>query len=140
VRREGAFEIFDSSGGWSFLFGKLLQSAFGTVHDYKRDVVEIAVGDAKATLANQREEARWRKSKLATVAGTPDAFKGVLSFAKYPAGHVPFKKSSKQVVFDTGQVSDCVCTNIVEGAGLESGQGAVEVERVASAMASPPAR
>jgi hypothetical protein len=50
-----------------------------------------------------------------------EAFKGVLSFAKSPAGHVPSKKSSKEVVFDTSQVSDCVCTDVVEGAGLESG-------------------
>jgi hypothetical protein len=54
MRREGAFEIFDSSSGWSFLFRKPLQSAFGAVHDYKRDIVEITVGDAKAMLANQR--------------------------------------------------------------------------------------
>ncbi|KAJ6513610.1 hypothetical protein C8R47DRAFT_953398, partial [Mycena vitilis] len=52
VRCDGAFEIFDSRGGWSFLFGKPLQAAFGAVHNYVRDVVDIQVGEAKASLSN----------------------------------------------------------------------------------------
>jgi hypothetical protein len=56
VHHEGTFEIFDSDAGWSFLFGKPLQSAFGAVHNYKWDIVEIAVGGTKVTLANQQGE------------------------------------------------------------------------------------
>ncbi|KAK6992435.1 hypothetical protein R3P38DRAFT_3434496, partial [Favolaschia claudopus] len=52
VRCEGRFEIFDSGGGWEFLFGKPLQAAFGAVHDYGRDLIDIAVGTSKATLPN----------------------------------------------------------------------------------------
>jgi hypothetical protein len=74
------------------------------------------------------------------MAGAPDAFKGVLSFAETPMGHVPSKKSSEQNVFDTRQISDHVRTEVMKGAELESGQGVVEGECVASAMVSPPAR
>jgi hypothetical protein len=56
VRHEDVFKIFDSGGGWLFLFGKLLQTTFGVMHNHKRDIVKITVGDAKATLANQRGE------------------------------------------------------------------------------------
>ncbi|KAJ6599397.1 hypothetical protein B0H10DRAFT_2231366 [Mycena sp. CBHHK59/15] len=92
VRRKGAFEIFDSGGGWQFLFGKPLQTA---VHDYKRDVVDIGVGDARASLANQRGTSRWGTLKPARAAGAPEAFKGVFSSAKAPVRHVPSKTPSK---------------------------------------------
>ncbi|KAF8153653.1 hypothetical protein K438DRAFT_1522675, partial [Mycena galopus ATCC 62051] len=41
VRVRGSFEVFDSGGGWTFLFGKPLQTALGAIHDYKKDVVSI---------------------------------------------------------------------------------------------------
>ena len=38
---EGSFEVFDSGGGWDFLFGKTLMTAFEAVHDYAVDEVFI---------------------------------------------------------------------------------------------------
>lgn len=37
----GEFEVFDSKGGWTFLFGKLLLRRFRASHDYYSDVVTI---------------------------------------------------------------------------------------------------
>jgi hypothetical protein len=54
VRHEGTFEIFDSDAGWSFLFGKPLQSAFGAVHDYKWDIVESQSGAPRRHLPISR--------------------------------------------------------------------------------------
>jgi hypothetical protein len=53
VRAQGVFEVFDSGGGWEFLFGKPLQTTFTAVHDYKRDTVEIEAAGKRATLTNQ---------------------------------------------------------------------------------------
>jgi hypothetical protein len=41
IRIEGEFEVFNSDGGWDFLFGKPLLRASKAVHDYKIDVVTI---------------------------------------------------------------------------------------------------
>jgi hypothetical protein len=49
----GSFEVFDSSGSWSFLFGKPLMKAFDAVHYNARDVVTIACGGHTAMLCNQ---------------------------------------------------------------------------------------
>ena len=38
---EGSFKVFDSGGGWDFLFGKTLMTAFEPVHDYAVDEVFI---------------------------------------------------------------------------------------------------
>lgn len=38
---EGQFEVFDSHGGWSFLFGKPLLRAFKALHDHGLDTVSI---------------------------------------------------------------------------------------------------
>jgi len=35
----GSFEVFDSSRGWDFLFGKRLMTVFSTIHNYSTDVV-----------------------------------------------------------------------------------------------------
>lgn len=40
-QRRGQFEVFDSNGSWSFLFGKPLLQAFEAIHDYKRDVIQL---------------------------------------------------------------------------------------------------
>jgi hypothetical protein len=126
VRREGTFEIFDSGGGWEFLFGKPLQAAFGAIHDYRRDIVDIEVGGVTASLPNQRGLSRWKGFKPAKVAGVPDAFKGVLSFANTPARHVPSRNSRKLNIFDAKMVADQ--TDIKETSGMERErtEGAVE--------------
>jgi len=41
TKAHGEFEVFDSGGGWKFLFGKLMLHAFKAVHDYRTDEVDI---------------------------------------------------------------------------------------------------
>ncbi|KAG6806208.1 hypothetical protein H0H92_012234 [Tricholoma furcatifolium] len=53
--REAAFEVFDSGGGWDFLFGKRLLTTFGAVHDYISDTIQLSVDGACTTLHNQIE-------------------------------------------------------------------------------------
>jgi hypothetical protein len=38
---QGQFEVFNSGGGWGFLFGKPLLWLFNTVHDYNTDTVMV---------------------------------------------------------------------------------------------------
>ncbi|KAJ7036657.1 hypothetical protein C8F04DRAFT_898906, partial [Mycena alexandri] len=52
VKVNGAFEVFDSQGGWDMLLGKPLQAALGVIHDMKRDVVTLEAGGKTATLHN----------------------------------------------------------------------------------------
>jgi hypothetical protein len=53
VSRTGAFEVFDSNGAWSVLFGKPLLKMFKVVHDYDSDIVKIPKGDDWTELENQ---------------------------------------------------------------------------------------
>jgi hypothetical protein len=53
---EGSFEVFDSGGGWDFLFGKRLMTAFAAVHDYAAD--EVFIPERQLTLRNQHDIAR----------------------------------------------------------------------------------
>ncbi|KAF8871676.1 hypothetical protein BD779DRAFT_1453601, partial [Infundibulicybe gibba] len=39
--RDATFEVFDSAGGWEFLFGKPLLRLFGAKQNFAEDVVEI---------------------------------------------------------------------------------------------------
>ncbi|KAJ7439824.1 hypothetical protein FB451DRAFT_1415471 [Mycena latifolia] len=103
VHTGGAFEVFDSGGGWSFLFGKPLQTAFGAVHDYGQDTITLTVGGTRVTLRNQRGDPWWKKLKLAETAGVPEAFTGVISFAETPARRVHFTKSITYGSFDKHQ-------------------------------------
>ncbi|KAF8150280.1 hypothetical protein K438DRAFT_1624551, partial [Mycena galopus ATCC 62051] len=52
VSIRGTFEVFDSGGGWTFLFGKPLQAVFSVVHNYKQDVVSIEAEGKRASLEN----------------------------------------------------------------------------------------
>lgn len=49
----GAFEVFDSNGAWSVLFGKPLLKTFKAIHDYDSDIVRIPKGDSWTELKNQ---------------------------------------------------------------------------------------
>ena len=49
----GSFEVFDSGGGWDFLFGKRLMTAFSAVHDYATD--EVFLPTHQLTLQNQHD-------------------------------------------------------------------------------------
>ena len=50
IRMEGEFEVFDSGGGWKFLFGKPLLRRFQAIHDYDTDTVSIQSERNTATL------------------------------------------------------------------------------------------
>ena len=49
----GSFEVFDSSGGWDFLFGKRLMTAFSVIHNYAMD--EVFLPSQQCTLRNQHQ-------------------------------------------------------------------------------------
>ena len=53
VEAQGEFEVFDSGGGWAFLFGKPLLCAFKARHNFEDDTVTV-MGDNSAltTLGN----------------------------------------------------------------------------------------
>ena len=53
----GSFKVFDSCGGWDFLFGKRLLTAFSAVHDYATD--EVFLPTQQHTLQNQYNIATW---------------------------------------------------------------------------------
>lgn len=53
VRTRGQFEVFNSGGGWAFLFGKPMLQAFRAIHDYNNDSIKIANDSRSATLMNQ---------------------------------------------------------------------------------------
>ncbi|KAG5633621.1 hypothetical protein H0H81_006479, partial [Sphagnurus paluster] len=53
IQVEASFEVFDSGGGWDFLFGKRLMRLFNVIHDYANDIVQIRKGERRATLNNQ---------------------------------------------------------------------------------------
>ncbi|KAG1776196.1 hypothetical protein EV702DRAFT_1198505 [Suillus placidus] len=55
VKAEGEFEVFDSGGGWRFLFGKPLLCAFKAVHEYETDTVHITGKNKSRTIYNQSE-------------------------------------------------------------------------------------
>jgi len=41
IHIEGEFEVFNSGGGWKFLFGKPLLRCFQAVHNFDTDMVSI---------------------------------------------------------------------------------------------------
>ena len=53
VRAKGDFEVFNSGGGWGFLFGKPLLQAFAAIHDYTPDSIAIASKSHEATIHNE---------------------------------------------------------------------------------------
>ncbi|KAJ6459056.1 hypothetical protein C8R45DRAFT_769409, partial [Mycena sanguinolenta] len=52
VRIHGVFDVFESGGGWEVLVGKPIMAALGAIHDTKRDIITITVGERTATLGN----------------------------------------------------------------------------------------
>lgn len=92
LRLQGEFEVFDSGSGWTFLFGKPLQTAFGAIHDYKRDEVTIEVGEKRAVLTNQHGKPWWTNFKPAGDASERAASTGVHLLANTPVRRVHFTK------------------------------------------------
>ncbi|KAG2336352.1 hypothetical protein BDR05DRAFT_896846, partial [Suillus weaverae] len=52
VQVKGEFEVFNSGGGWAFLFGKPLLQSFKAEHDYKTDSIRISDDSQSATIYN----------------------------------------------------------------------------------------
>jgi hypothetical protein len=46
---QGQFEVFNSGGGWGFLFGKPLLWLFNTIHNYDTDTVTVRDPNTKVT-------------------------------------------------------------------------------------------
>jgi hypothetical protein len=46
-------EVFDSGGGWSFLFGKPMLRTFKANHDYEWDMIQVRDNQSIAELRNQ---------------------------------------------------------------------------------------
>ncbi len=132
----GQFEVFDSNGSWSFLFGKPLLQAFEAVHDYKTDVIKLPGGQPSDVLSSSTstpatpgpaarcKDYEWEAfnwDKRATLAGglTPP-LREVL--------HVTHNIMS-QTNIDTHALSDQneprpVCHITEDGADLEYDEGA----------------
>jgi hypothetical protein len=53
IKFMGEFEVFDSKGGWAFLFGKPLMCAARATHNFETDVVSICSEMGMITLSNQ---------------------------------------------------------------------------------------
>ncbi|KAG0694730.1 hypothetical protein DFH29DRAFT_1006073 [Suillus ampliporus] len=53
VRAKGDFEVFNSGGGWAFLFGKPLLQSFKAEHNYQSDTIKIINGPQSTTIHNQ---------------------------------------------------------------------------------------
>ena len=54
VKATGEFEVFDSGGGWDFLFGKPLLRAFKALHDYECDTITVKGPCVQSLLANAK--------------------------------------------------------------------------------------
>ena len=52
LRVEGEFKIFESAGGWEFLFGKLLLHRFKALHNFNTDTVTVQSEHKSITLHN----------------------------------------------------------------------------------------
>ncbi|KAG2338082.1 hypothetical protein BDR05DRAFT_837971, partial [Suillus weaverae] len=52
VWTRGEFEVFDSGGGWKFLFGKPMLHAFKVIHEYEADMVHITGNGVSTTIYN----------------------------------------------------------------------------------------
>lgn len=57
----GEFEVFDSGGGWSFLFSKPLLRQFKAIHDYEDDTIQIRQLGESETLSNQWKDLSYAK-------------------------------------------------------------------------------
>jgi hypothetical protein len=71
ISHEGAFEIFDSNGAWSVLFGKPLLKKFKAVYNYDPDIITIPKGNNWTTLQNQHQS-EGRTQPLLPVNGNPN--------------------------------------------------------------------
>ena len=88
LQREGSFEVFDSKGSWSFLFGKPLLQAFSVVHDYSTDTVELP-GPTREILPNKSKTFTWDafhwEKRESLMGGESPPSRAVLAVTQLPA-------------------------------------------------------
>ncbi|KAG1723796.1 hypothetical protein EDB19DRAFT_1834464 [Suillus lakei] len=63
VRTQGEFEVFDSGGGWRFLFGKPMLHTFKAIHEYETDTVQISGNGVSTTIHNQNQALLQNETK-----------------------------------------------------------------------------
>ena len=56
IKTQGEFEVFDSGGGWKFLFGKPLLHAFRAIHEYETDTIHISGKGGTTMIHNQGQD------------------------------------------------------------------------------------
>jgi hypothetical protein len=64
IRAKGEFEVFNSGGGWGFLFGKPMLQAFRAIHEYETDTIHILDQQWGITLFNQIMDTPSKKANL----------------------------------------------------------------------------
>ncbi|THU92472.1 hypothetical protein K435DRAFT_593696, partial [Dendrothele bispora CBS 962.96] len=52
IEAPASFEVFDSGGSWSLLFGKPLLEQFKAVHEYQNDTIRITDGKKSKMVFN----------------------------------------------------------------------------------------
>jgi hypothetical protein len=61
IQVQGMIEVFNSGGGWSFLFGKPMLQAFKANHDYEQDTIQVRDDQTTAELKNQINSKNYMK-------------------------------------------------------------------------------
>jgi hypothetical protein len=136
---KGEFDVFDSHGGWTILFGKPLLVAVGAVHDVRADVVTVS-GKGRTAVLENRNPAVWKnKINAAAIAAGRGASTGVKSSAIPPARRVQSVSRMRATYPPT-----------TRGAGLKASAAATsetagmskrhEASTGASSCETPPAR
>jgi hypothetical protein len=70
IQVQGTIEVFDSRGGWSFLFGKPMLRAFKANHDYELDTIQVRDSQSVTELTNQIDTeyyAKWANGEAPVV-------------------------------------------------------------------------
>lgn len=85
IEKKGRFEVFDSKGAWSFLFGKPLLQIFKAVHDYEYDTVTLKLpGQQDGIELHNTLLTPIAKKRVATALGPPPGL--VANPSMTPAG------------------------------------------------------
>jgi hypothetical protein len=72
VRVQGTLEVFESGGGWSFLFGKPMLKAFRANHNYEKDKIQVRNNEKTAELENQIDSPYYASKEGKTTPKTAD--------------------------------------------------------------------
>ena len=101
VTMRGEFEVFQSGGGWNFLFGKPLLQTFKAVHDYDTDVVQVTGNGGTTTLQNQTRATNASIEDVEDI----DAYK-IEGMASNAGGSNPDKNPPSKEVSDSHEVHE----------------------------------